>query len=193
MQVGDVLRKKASRVVTVRMNETVAIAAQLMRANKISALVVKDVVRTECDTAVGMFTERDVVRAVGRNEQPDRNHRAPRPTVDHRRTSKMPGKVARLAPWHTSGQERPCSGGSSQLRTVPLKLATKSRAILRQLFPVRSRPLTFWYLGPASGPMHRKQRLTRSVGPADCRAVPVSNRSLCVSAVQRIRGSGFRP
>src|SRR5205085_11348178 len=78
MQVGDVLRKKASRVVTVRMNETVAIAAQLMRANNISALVVKDVVRTECDTAVGMFTERDVVRAVGRNEQPDRNHRAPR-------------------------------------------------------------------------------------------------------------------
>jgi len=64
MQVGDVLRKKASRVVTVRMNETVAIAAQLMRANNISALVVKDVVRTECNTAVGMFTERDVVRAV---------------------------------------------------------------------------------------------------------------------------------
>jgi CBS domain-containing protein len=64
MQVGDVLRKKTSRVVTVRMNETVAIAAQLMPANNISALVVKDVVRTECNTAVGMFTERDVVRAV---------------------------------------------------------------------------------------------------------------------------------
>jgi CBS domain-containing protein len=60
MQVGHVLRNKASRVVTVRMNETVAIAAQ----TKISALVVKDVVPTECDTAVGMFTERDVVRAV---------------------------------------------------------------------------------------------------------------------------------
>ena len=64
MQVGDVLRKKAARVATVRMNETVAIAAQLMRANNISALVVKDVVRTEGNTAVGMFTERDVVRAV---------------------------------------------------------------------------------------------------------------------------------
>ena len=35
MQVGDVLRKKTSRVVTVRMNETDAIAAQLMRANNI--------------------------------------------------------------------------------------------------------------------------------------------------------------
>ncbi len=64
MQVGDILRKKAARVATVRMNETVAIAAQLMRSGNISALVVKDVVRTEGNTAVGMFTERDVVRAV---------------------------------------------------------------------------------------------------------------------------------
>jgi CBS domain-containing protein len=64
MQVGDILRKKTARVATVRMNETVAIAAQLMRANNIGALVVKDVVRTEGNTAVGMFTERDVVRAV---------------------------------------------------------------------------------------------------------------------------------
>jgi CBS domain-containing protein len=64
MQVGDILRKKTARVATVRMNETVGIAAQLMRANNISALVVKDVVRTEGNTAAGMFTERDVVRAV---------------------------------------------------------------------------------------------------------------------------------
>ena len=65
MKVGDILRKKTSaRVVTVRMNESVGVAAQLMRASNISALVVKDVVRTEGNTAVGMFTERDVVRAV---------------------------------------------------------------------------------------------------------------------------------
>jgi len=64
MQVGDILRKRTTRVATVRMNETVAIAAQLMRASNISALVVKDVVRTEGNTAVGMFTERDVVRAI---------------------------------------------------------------------------------------------------------------------------------
>src|SRR6516225_6505416 len=64
MQVGDILRKKTSRVVTVRMNETVEIAAKLMRTNNISALVVKDVVRSEGNTAVGMFTERDVVRAI---------------------------------------------------------------------------------------------------------------------------------
>jgi CBS domain-containing protein len=64
MKVGDILRKKTARVATIRMNETVAIAAQLMRASDISALVVKDVVRTEGNTAVGMFTERDVVRAI---------------------------------------------------------------------------------------------------------------------------------
>src|ERR1043166_678682 len=65
MRVGDILRKKSTaRVVTVRMNETVGVAAQLMRTSNISALVVKDVVRTEGNTAVGMFTERDVVRAI---------------------------------------------------------------------------------------------------------------------------------
>src|ERR1700761_6965932 len=64
MKVGDILRKKTARVATIRLNETVAIAAQLMRANNISALVVKDVVRTEGNTAAGMFTERDVVRAI---------------------------------------------------------------------------------------------------------------------------------
>lgn len=64
MQVGDILRKKTARVATVRMNETVAIAAQLMRSGNISALVVKDVVHTEGSTAAGMFTERDVVRAI---------------------------------------------------------------------------------------------------------------------------------
>jgi CBS domain-containing protein len=64
MKVGDILRTKSTRISTVRMNETVAIAAQLLRAGNISALVVKDVCRTEGNTAVGMFSERDVVRAV---------------------------------------------------------------------------------------------------------------------------------
>ena len=64
MQVGDILRNKTGRVATIRMNETVAIAAQLLRAGDISALAVKDVVRTEGNTCVGMFTERDVVRAI---------------------------------------------------------------------------------------------------------------------------------
>jgi len=53
MKVGDILRKKTGRVATVRMSETVGIAAQLMRTGNISALVVKDVVRTEGNTAVG--------------------------------------------------------------------------------------------------------------------------------------------
>lgn len=64
MQVGEILRKKNTRIATVRMNETVATAAQLLRAGDISALVVKDVCRTEGNVVVGMFSERDVVRAV---------------------------------------------------------------------------------------------------------------------------------
>jgi CBS domain-containing protein len=64
MHVGDILRTKSTRIATVRMNETVAIAAQLLRTANISALVVKDVCRTEGNTAVGMFSERDVVRAI---------------------------------------------------------------------------------------------------------------------------------
>ena len=67
MKVGDILRKKTARISTIRMNETVGIAAQLMRASNVSALVVKDVVRTEGNTAVGMFTERDVVRAIAQH------------------------------------------------------------------------------------------------------------------------------
>ncbi|MGJ5177722.1 CBS domain-containing protein [Bradyrhizobium oligotrophicum] len=67
MKVGDILRNKTARVITVRMNETVGVAAQLMRASNVSALVVKDVVRTEGNTAAGMFTERDVVRAIAQH------------------------------------------------------------------------------------------------------------------------------
>ena len=43
MQVGDILRKKTARVETVRMNETVGIAAQLMPANNSRALVARGV------------------------------------------------------------------------------------------------------------------------------------------------------
>jgi CBS domain-containing protein len=64
MIVGDILRKKGTRIATVRMNETVATAAQLLRTENISALVVKDVCRTEGNVAVGIFSERDVVRAI---------------------------------------------------------------------------------------------------------------------------------
>lgn len=65
MKVGDILRnRKGTRIATVRMNETVATAAQLLRAEDVGALVVKDVCRTEGNVAVGMFSERDVARAV---------------------------------------------------------------------------------------------------------------------------------
>ena len=37
MKIGDILRKKTARISTIRMNETVGIAAQLMRASNVSA------------------------------------------------------------------------------------------------------------------------------------------------------------
>lgn len=64
MRVGDILNRKTTRIATIRMNETVGTAARLLRNENISALVVKDVCRTEGNVAVGMFSERDVVRAV---------------------------------------------------------------------------------------------------------------------------------
>ncbi|MDR3469812.1 MAG: CBS domain-containing protein [Xanthobacteraceae bacterium] len=68
MNVSDILRRKrSSRVVTIRMNETVETAARLLRQEDISALVVKDVCRTEGNVAVGMVTERDVVGAIARH------------------------------------------------------------------------------------------------------------------------------
>jgi CBS domain-containing protein len=64
MYVGDILRRKSPRVVTVRMNETIGVAAKLMRANNVGAVVVQDVVHTEGNTAVGIFTDCDVARAI---------------------------------------------------------------------------------------------------------------------------------
>lgn len=64
MRVGDILNRKNTRIATVRMNETVGTAARLLRNENVSALVVKDVCRTEGNVAVGMFSERDIVRAI---------------------------------------------------------------------------------------------------------------------------------
>lgn len=63
--VDDILREKRdTRIVTVRMNETVATAAMIMRRENVSSVVVKDVCRTEGNTVVGVFSERDVTRAL---------------------------------------------------------------------------------------------------------------------------------
>jgi len=63
--VDDILReKKSTRIVTVRLRETVATAVALMKRENVSALVVKDVCRTEGNVVVGIFSERDVARAL---------------------------------------------------------------------------------------------------------------------------------
>jgi CBS domain-containing protein len=63
-RVSDILRTKDTRIITVRLRETVATAAMLMQRENISALVVKDVSRTEGNIVVGVFTERDIARAL---------------------------------------------------------------------------------------------------------------------------------
>ncbi|MDQ2103771.1 CBS domain-containing protein [Azospirillum isscasi] len=64
MKVADILRTKESRVVTVRSGETIEEAIRLMKSENISALVVKDVCRTEGNAVAGMLSERDVVYAL---------------------------------------------------------------------------------------------------------------------------------
>jgi CBS domain-containing protein len=69
MRVEQILRKKGTRIISVRLREPVAVAAKLMAAENIGALVVTDVVPTEGSTVVGMFSERDIVRAIVQNGQ----------------------------------------------------------------------------------------------------------------------------
>lgn len=64
MRVTQILRQKQARVVTVRLREPVSAALKLMASENIGALVVTDLVPTEGSTVVGMFSERDVVRAL---------------------------------------------------------------------------------------------------------------------------------
>lgn len=64
MKVADILRTKESRVVTVRSGEPIEEAIRLMKAENISALVVKDVCRTEGNAVAGMLSERDIVYAL---------------------------------------------------------------------------------------------------------------------------------
>jgi CBS domain-containing protein len=62
--VGDVLRLKDTRIITIRLRETVAMAVTLMKRENIHALVVKDVCRTEGNVVVGIFSERDIARGL---------------------------------------------------------------------------------------------------------------------------------
>jgi CBS domain-containing protein len=64
MKVEQLLIRKGTRIISVRMNETVETAARMLRRENIGAVVVKDVCGTEGDTIVGMLSERDFLRAI---------------------------------------------------------------------------------------------------------------------------------
>ena len=63
--VDDILREKRhTRVVTLRMQETVADAVRVMKRENISSVIVTDICGTEGSTVMGVFSERDVTRAL---------------------------------------------------------------------------------------------------------------------------------
>lgn len=64
MKVADILKDKGTRIITVRLREPIETAVQILARENVGALVVKDVCRTEGNVVVGMFSERDVVRAL---------------------------------------------------------------------------------------------------------------------------------
>jgi CBS domain-containing protein len=64
MNVEEILRKKGTRVVTVRVQETIEVAAAVLKRENIGALAVKDVVRTEGNTVIGVLSERDIVHGL---------------------------------------------------------------------------------------------------------------------------------
>lgn len=64
MKVDEVLRRKGGRILSVRMSEPLETAARLLRRENVGALAVKDVCGTEGEVVIGMFSERDIVRAI---------------------------------------------------------------------------------------------------------------------------------
>lgn len=61
---ADILAMKPARILTARMEETLLDCARLMARENVGALVVTDVVGTEGTTVVGIFSERDLMRAM---------------------------------------------------------------------------------------------------------------------------------
>ena len=64
MNVEDLLRHKQARLIAVRTDDTLADAARLLHREGIGAVLVQDVCPGEGNTAVGMFSERDLVRGL---------------------------------------------------------------------------------------------------------------------------------
>ncbi|WP_238119449.1 MULTISPECIES: CBS domain-containing protein [unclassified Xanthobacter] len=63
--VNDILREKHdTRLIAIRMTETVARATLLMKRENVSSVLVMDDCRSEHGTLIGVFSERDVTRAV---------------------------------------------------------------------------------------------------------------------------------
>jgi len=65
MNIASILATKGGRVITIRPEQSVGEAVQLLASHNIGALVVVD----QALTPVGILSERDIVRAAARSEQ----------------------------------------------------------------------------------------------------------------------------
>lgn len=65
MTVDDILREKRdTRIIAIRVGDTVAKATLLMKRENVSSVLVMDECGSEHGTVIGVFSERDVARAV---------------------------------------------------------------------------------------------------------------------------------
>jgi len=65
MNVARILATKGSRIITIRPEQTIREAIALLSKHNIGALVVAD----ETDRPIGILSERDITRAIAKNEE----------------------------------------------------------------------------------------------------------------------------
>lgn len=64
MRIEAALRARHPRIVTIRMTDSVLLAARRLRAENVHLLVVKDTCATEGDAVLGVITERHILQAI---------------------------------------------------------------------------------------------------------------------------------
>jgi CBS domain-containing protein len=67
MKIDVILRRKANRIIAIGMGGTVERALQILKAENVGALIVKDTCGTEGDVVLGILSERDIARALADN------------------------------------------------------------------------------------------------------------------------------
>lgn len=64
MDIAEILRGKKSRLISVRLNQSIEAAIRLLYREGVGAVIVQDVCATEGNTLVGILSERDIVHII---------------------------------------------------------------------------------------------------------------------------------